>query len=377
MPARDRRVGEIAPTYFASIDASERIARTLPQAKVVCVFRHPVERVISLYKLKRAYGMIPWNFEQALACDPEMLESSRYATRLKAWQHALGQEQVLATLYDDLRDKPQKFLDTIVDFIDVPRFGLSHSQTMSVHASETMTHPRTYHRTRRATTMADWFKARRLDRVVAAVRDSPLRKLFLGGGLPFAEFSMETSLQALRDLSSRGGRTRRHDQSRSVGLEIDQRRNPYRIAKRIDDHWSVVGRRQFLLDQGLHLFEHLILGQPGGIDHDSVRSCHQWGNCASSVAPVALAKFSSHGCGGGPFNMLLLEPALLTHHGVGVEEDFNVGIGKHLGADVAAFHDYATGESHFTLSRDHPLANLGMDGSAGSRFRDIALPDAG
>ena len=193
--SRDRRVGEIAPTYFASIEASERIARTLPEAKVVCVFRHPVERVISLYKLKRAYGMIPWNFEQALACDPEMLESSRYATRLKAWQHALGRERVLAMLYDDLRDKPQKFLDTIVDFIDVPRFGLSHSQMMSVHASETMTHPRNYHRTRRATTMADWFKARRLDRVVAAVRNSPLRKLFLGGGLPFAEFSMETSLR--------------------------------------------------------------------------------------------------------------------------------------------------------------------------------------
>jgi hypothetical protein len=191
----DCRVGEIAPTYFASTEASERIARTLPEAKVVCVFRHPVERVISLYKLKRAYGMIPWNFEQALVCDPEMLESSRYATRLKAWQYALGRDQILATLYDDLRDKPQGFLDTIVDFIDVPRFELTCSQTKSVHASEPMTHPRNYHRTRRATTMADWFKARRLDRVVAAVRNSPLRKLFLGGGSPFAEFPLETSLR--------------------------------------------------------------------------------------------------------------------------------------------------------------------------------------
>jgi hypothetical protein len=52
----DQHVGEIAPTYFASIEASERIARTLPQAKVVCVFRHPVEQVMSLYKLKRAYS---------------------------------------------------------------------------------------------------------------------------------------------------------------------------------------------------------------------------------------------------------------------------------------------------------------------------------
>ncbi len=90
-----------------------------------------------------------------MICDPEMLESSRYATKLKAWQRALGTEQVLAMLYDDLRDKPQEFLDTLVDFVGVPRFTLTHSQMMCVHASETMTHPRRYHRTRRATALAD------------------------------------------------------------------------------------------------------------------------------------------------------------------------------------------------------------------------------
>jgi hypothetical protein len=35
--------------------------------------------------------------------------------------------------------------------------------------------------------MADWCKARKLDKLVAAVRNSPLRKLFLGGGPSFAE----------------------------------------------------------------------------------------------------------------------------------------------------------------------------------------------
>lgn len=55
----DRRIGEIAPTYFASAEARERIARMIPHARVVCVFRHPVDRVLSLYRLKRAYGLIP------------------------------------------------------------------------------------------------------------------------------------------------------------------------------------------------------------------------------------------------------------------------------------------------------------------------------
>lgn len=186
-PSNGRRSGEIAPTYFASADASERIARTVPDAKVVCIFRDPVQRLISLYKLKRAYALIPWTFEQAMERDPEMLESSKYASRFKAWQHALGTDHVQATFYDDLRDRSQAYLNALVDFIGIPRFSLTESQLLRVHASETMTHPRSYQTTRSASTMADWFKARRLDRFVAAVRNSPLRRLVLGGGSRFAD----------------------------------------------------------------------------------------------------------------------------------------------------------------------------------------------
>lgn len=186
-----RQVGEVAPTYFASALARERMARVFPEAKIVCIFRNPVERVLSLYRLKRAYGMVPWSLEQAIIHDPELVESSRYATNLKAWQHDFGVGQVLATVYDDLRDDPQSYIDHLVDFIGVPRFTVSEEDIQYVHTSETMTHPRNYYRTRGATALADWFKARRLDRVVAAVKNSPLRKWFLGGGPPFADLSLE------------------------------------------------------------------------------------------------------------------------------------------------------------------------------------------
>ena len=45
-------VGEIAPTYFASPDARERISRLPSAARVICIFRNPVERILSLYRLK-------------------------------------------------------------------------------------------------------------------------------------------------------------------------------------------------------------------------------------------------------------------------------------------------------------------------------------
>jgi hypothetical protein len=187
-----RRMGEVAPTYFASAAARQRISQYLPGAKVVCVFRNPVERLVSLYRLKRAYGMIPWNFEQALSHDPELLESSRYVSNLKAWQQELGAEQVLPMVYDDLRSQPQNFLDVVADFVGIPRLLLSENQIGYIHSSELLTHPRDFRRTRQATLMADWFKARQLDSFVSAVKRTPLVRLVLGGGAAFTELPPET-----------------------------------------------------------------------------------------------------------------------------------------------------------------------------------------
>src|SRR5207237_53907 len=150
----NRPMGEVAPTYFASDQARERIALTVPGARIVCIFRDPVERIVSLYRLKRAYGMIPWTFEQAISRDPELMESGKYATNLKEWRRRLGAGQVLATVYDDLRNQPQAYVDNVAAFIGIPRFTLTASQTGRVHGSESMTEPRNYFRTRSATIMA-------------------------------------------------------------------------------------------------------------------------------------------------------------------------------------------------------------------------------
>jgi hypothetical protein len=189
------RVGEVAPTYFASDQARCRIRELVPRAKIVCIFRDPFERLISLYRLKRAYGWIPWSFEEAIVCDPELIESSRYATHLRAWQEAFGDDRVLPTLFDDLRDDPQNYVNALADFIEIPRFTLTAGDCHNIHTSELMTLPRNYSRTRTARLMVEWLQARRFGRLVAVARKSPLRKLFLGGGPPFADAPLDLSLK--------------------------------------------------------------------------------------------------------------------------------------------------------------------------------------
>lgn len=194
-----RTIGEVAPTYFASPLARERIARLIPDAKVVCTFRNPVDRVVSLYRLKRAYAMIPWDFEEALARDPELIESSRYATHLKAWRKTFGESQVLVTLQEDIQYDAQAYLDKLTDFIGIAQLKLLPSHLERILNSDAMTEPRHYYWTRAAVLVAEWSKAQGLNSLVDVVKRFGALKLFVGGGTPFAELSsrLQTRLRAL------------------------------------------------------------------------------------------------------------------------------------------------------------------------------------
>jgi hypothetical protein len=192
-------MGEVAPTYFVSAGARERIAETIPNAKLIFMFRNPVQRVVSLYRMKFAYGMIPWTFEDALEKDSELIDSGMYYTQLAEWRRMFSDEQMLVTVYDDLIKDPQQFINSITEFIGIPRITLDESMLTPVYSSERMTKPRSYLATRTAIAIADWCKARRLDHLVHSIRNSRFINLFLGEGDPLPE----TSPSALRQLSDK------------------------------------------------------------------------------------------------------------------------------------------------------------------------------
>lgn len=181
-----RPLGEVAPTYFASPEACERIAQTLPQCKILFIFRHPVQRLVSLYRLKRAYGLLEWDIDTALERDPELIESARYATHLACWQARFSSDQLFTALYDDLAANPQKFVDGVAEFIGIPHFTLRESELSQVAGTAQLSEPRNFLATRAATAAASWCKVHNLDGLVAGVRRSPLMKLFVGGGAPFS-----------------------------------------------------------------------------------------------------------------------------------------------------------------------------------------------
>ena len=195
---RSGPMGEVAPTYFGSPEARLRIAETLPGAKIVLIFRDPIERAVSLYRLKLAYGMLRCSFAEALREDEELINSGLYWTHLCGWRDCFPDEQLLVMIYDDLASNPQKFANRVAAFVGLPPIELSQAQVRRVYSSERMNQPRSYLATSTATAFANWCKARHLDHLVASVRESALIKLFLGGGKSLPSVDSET-LDVLSD----------------------------------------------------------------------------------------------------------------------------------------------------------------------------------
>src|SRR5882757_5559749 len=87
-------IGEINPNYFAIPEACNRIAALVPECKIICSLREPVERAYSSYRIMRRDAWTRVGFEETVARNPVIRESSRYAHYLKNWWDRLGRERV-------------------------------------------------------------------------------------------------------------------------------------------------------------------------------------------------------------------------------------------------------------------------------------------
>ena len=119
---------EICPNYFASDEALERISTDLPDCKIVCSLRDPLERAWSHYRLMRGRGYTHADFEE-LATTPGSVihESGRYAFYLARWIARFGRDQVLVLLYEDLLTDPRRFVGEFCAFVRIPPIPIAES----------------------------------------------------------------------------------------------------------------------------------------------------------------------------------------------------------------------------------------------------------
>jgi len=120
----DRPIAEICP-YLAGPHAPEWIAEVIPNCKFIVTLRDPVDRMYSHYRMMCGYAFTRLPVEEALKVDRLLAQGSSYASNLERWFAVFSPSNFLITWYEDLRQRPQAYLDRISDFIGIERVSLT------------------------------------------------------------------------------------------------------------------------------------------------------------------------------------------------------------------------------------------------------------
>lgn len=145
--------GEICPSYLGSNEARERIAMHLPNCRIICTFRDPVQVLFSFWKLARRNAWTNADFE---SYTPAGWQTG--GKGLAGWRATFGHDNVLALIYDDLETDPQSYLDRVCTFIGIKPIAISGSAIarQKVNSFERM--PRSHARARKGRKLRDWLQ---------------------------------------------------------------------------------------------------------------------------------------------------------------------------------------------------------------------------
>lgn len=142
-----RAVGEASPTYLFYPRSAERMQRLLPDAKVVCILRDPVERAYSHFALARKMGFeLEEDFEAAVALEDQRWAEDRsmrftytraslYHDGLRAFLERYPRERTLVLPFDDLAADPASTMRRVHAFLGVdpsfaPDVSVVHNRSM-------------------------------------------------------------------------------------------------------------------------------------------------------------------------------------------------------------------------------------------------------
>lgn len=125
-----KAIGESSVFYLYFPTTAERIAQTIPDAKILILLREPVARTYSAYTFTLRDGRENLTLEEALRQEEERKrqgwepiwwykELSLYYKQVKHYLEVFGTQQVKVLLYDELFANPEQKLREVFAFLGV------------------------------------------------------------------------------------------------------------------------------------------------------------------------------------------------------------------------------------------------------------------
>lgn len=139
--------GEASPSYLYDIRTPARVARDLPEARIIVLLRNPVDRAISHYHHERARGLEPLGLEAALDAEAARLagerervrreetyvsialrhwsyvDRGRYASQLERWLEVVPRDRMLVMFAESLFGHPQQAYTRVLSFLGLDGFA--------------------------------------------------------------------------------------------------------------------------------------------------------------------------------------------------------------------------------------------------------------
>ncbi len=168
--------GEIAPTYFDSPAATERL-RQFAGLHVIINVRNPVERTYSVFRHHRVKGRVPDDFFEAVKLMPRIETSGRYAEYCGRWEAAFGECNCHYVLQSEVEASPQQVIDDLCRFLSVAPLTLSADASQRFGQT---TRPRWQFAAKAAAKVSSTLRAHGLHGPIEAAKRLGMRPLFFG-----------------------------------------------------------------------------------------------------------------------------------------------------------------------------------------------------
>jgi hypothetical protein len=131
-------VGEASTSYTKYPDypgVPERIAKLAPEARLIYLVRHPIERIRSHYLHELLMSEQRETLETALASRPRYVDYSRYWMQVRRFLEWFPREKLLVVKSESLRDERRETLRSICAFLGVDPEGLTENVEFEYHRS--------------------------------------------------------------------------------------------------------------------------------------------------------------------------------------------------------------------------------------------------
>lgn len=104
------------PTYPATV---ERAKSVVPNARLIYVMRHPVDRLVSQYVHEWTQGNVSVGIDEAVENDETFVRYSSYSEQIMPWLDAYGPGRVLPVFFERLMAEPTAELARVARFVGV------------------------------------------------------------------------------------------------------------------------------------------------------------------------------------------------------------------------------------------------------------------